>query len=66
MGFVDFYLEPFRGKYADVQYSYLIELKYLTRSAFTDEKLKEALQKSESQLHQYAADARVVKHHRWF
>jgi len=60
-GFVDLYMEPFFGKYADLKYSYLIELKYITRSEFTDDLLQEKLAKAKTQLQQYASDTRVIK-----
>ncbi|MDM8531170.1 AAA family ATPase [Anaerolineales bacterium HSG25] len=60
-GFVDLYMEPFLAKYDHLQYSYLIELKYLTRTEFTEEKLKEKLNKAKTQLNQYATDTRIIK-----
>ncbi|MDM8520079.1 AAA family ATPase [Anaerolineales bacterium HSG6] len=60
-GFVDLYMEPFFGKYEDLQYSYLIELKYITSGEFTDDKLKEELAEAKTQLQKYATDARVIK-----
>jgi len=63
-GFADLYIEPFWAKYADVKYSYLIELKYLTRSEFTAEKMKSSLTEAQTQLHQYASDARIIKRSR--
>jgi hypothetical protein len=58
-GFADLYLEPFSMKHERVKYSYLIELKYLTRSEFTTELLKEKVIEAEHQLRQYARDARL-------
>ncbi|MDM8519702.1 AAA family ATPase [Anaerolineales bacterium HSG6] len=63
-GFVDLYLEPFLAKYDHLQYSYLIELKYLTRTEFTEEKLKEQLAEAKTQLNQYATDTRIIKRSR--
>ncbi|MDM8518637.1 AAA family ATPase [Anaerolineales bacterium HSG6] len=60
-GFVDLYMEPFFGKHADVAYSYLIELKYLSRAETTDQALTEALAEAKTQLQQYATDSRIVK-----
>ncbi|MDM8529694.1 AAA family ATPase [Anaerolineales bacterium HSG25] len=60
-GFIDLYMEPFFGKYTDLKYSYLIELKYITRSEFTDEKMKEQLTEAKTQLQQYATDVQVIK-----
>lgn len=63
-GFVDLYLEPFFGKYANLKYSYLIEIKYITRQEFTEGKMKAALAQAKTQLQRYATDARVVKRSR--
>jgi len=60
-GFVDLYLAPFFAKHANVAYSYLIELKYLSRHETTDEKLKEALTKAQAQLKRYATDSQIIK-----
>lgn len=35
-GFVDLYLEPFWQKYPDVRHGYLIELKYVPRSEWSE------------------------------
>ena len=35
-GFSDIYMEPFIAKYPDLKYSYLIELKYISRKEFSD------------------------------
>ncbi len=58
-GFVDFYMEPFVARYPDIQFGYLIELKYITRSEFSEEKLQEKITDAEAQLARYAADARI-------
>ena len=63
-GFVDLYLDPFLGKYKDLPYSYLIELKYIKRSEFTEERLTEELAEAEAQLKQYARDPLVIKRSR--
>ncbi len=63
-GFADLYIEPFWAKYADVKYSYLIELKYLTRSEFTEDLMKAKLVEAKTQLQQYASDARIIKRSR--
>jgi hypothetical protein len=55
-GFVDLYLEPFFSKYDKVKYAYLIELKYITRSEFTKELLKDKIEEAKNQLQQYASD----------
>ncbi len=60
-GFVDLYLQPFWAKYDDIPYTYLIELKYLTKGQGSEEEIDQALTEAESQLQQYATDARVVQ-----
>jgi hypothetical protein len=60
-GFVDLYLEPFFAKYEKVKYGYLIELKYITRSEFTQELLQKKIEEAKTQLQQYATDPRVIK-----
>ncbi len=61
MGFIDLYLEPFLPKYLDLKYSYLIELKYITRSEFSEEKQQELLADANDQLKKYVADDRVIR-----
>ncbi|QTA88187.1 ATP-binding protein [Desulfonema magnum] len=63
-GFADLYLEPFMSKYPDLKYAYLIELKYISRGEFSDEKMKEQLAEAGRQLAGYAADKRVVRRSR--
>jgi hypothetical protein len=63
-GFVDLYLEPFFPKYDDVEYAYLIELKYITRSDFTEELLQEKIEEAKNQLLQYASDPQVIQGNR--
>jgi hypothetical protein len=58
-GFVDFYLEPFLARYPDMQFGYLVELKYIPRNEFTKAKLLEQIAEAEGQLVRYANDPRV-------
>ncbi len=60
-GFVDLYIEPFWAKYAQVKFAYLIELKYITRSEFSETLLQKNLKEAKTQLQQYATDVQVVK-----
>ena len=60
-GFADICLEPFSVKYPDVNYGYLIELKYLARTDFSEDKQNAALTDAKKQLKQYAADERLIK-----
>lgn len=59
-GFVDFYLEPFLVRYPDMQFGYLIELKYIARNEFSQAKLKEKITEAEQQLARYASDPRIA------
>jgi len=60
-GFADIYMEPFSAKYPDVNYSYLIELKYLARTDFSENKQHALLADAKKQLRKYAADERIIK-----
>ncbi len=60
-GFADLFLEPFVAKYQDVGYAYLIEVKYLTRGEFSEEKMKEQLADAEAQLAKYASDDGIIR-----
>jgi hypothetical protein len=57
--FVDMYLEPFLARYPNMQYGYLIELKYIPKSEYTPAVQAEKIQQARAQLAQYANDARV-------
>ncbi len=61
MGFADLYLEPFLPKYPDVKYGYLIELKYMKRGEYTEERLQENLTEARNQLRKYARDERISR-----
>jgi hypothetical protein len=60
-GFADFWLEPFLMNFPDMRFAYLIELKYIPRSKFTDALLQEKIRSAEEQLEKYAKDDRVKK-----
>ena len=60
-GFADICLEPFSAKYPDLNYGYLIELKYLARTNFSEDKQHVALADAKKQLKQYAADEHIIK-----
>lgn len=57
-GFSDLYLMPNLANYPDMQYSYLIELKFLRRDDTTT-KVESLMQEAETQLHKYAFDEKV-------
>jgi hypothetical protein len=58
-GFADLYLEPFLARYPDMQFGYLMELKYIPRSEFSQARLQEKVQEAEEQLRKYARDERI-------
>lgn len=57
-GFSDLYLMPRLGRYPDMQYAYLIELKYIKQDDTTTS-VETLLAKAEEQLRRYAADEKV-------
>jgi len=63
-GFSDLWLDPFMEKYPDLEYSYLIELKYAKRGEFSEDKQRELSAKAKGQLMRYAADERVIRRSR--
>ncbi len=60
-GYADIFIEPFSAKYPDIKNGYLIELKYISRSEFSEALLAEKLEEAEAQLRQYAADEKIYK-----
>jgi hypothetical protein len=52
-------MESFLSKYPDLEYSYLIEVKYITRGKYTEEKQQEKIQDAQEQLNQYVLSDRV-------
>lgn len=60
-GFVDFYLEPFLARYPDMRYGYLIELEYISRTDYSEARLRKEIAEAEGQLRQYASDPRIQK-----
>ncbi|KPA15377.1 ATPase AAA [Candidatus Magnetomorum sp. HK-1] len=58
-GYSDIFMEPFVSKYSDLQYSYLIELKYISRSEYSEEELQKKIQDAQEQLDQYMKSDRV-------
>jgi len=58
-GYSDIYMEPFVSKYPDLQYSYLIELKYISRSKYSEEGLQQKIQDAQEQLDQYVKSDRI-------
>jgi len=62
-GYCDFFLEPFKAKYPDLPFGYIIELKYIPRSKkdkLSDRALQDAIKKAKEeanqQIEQYAND----------
>ena len=60
-GFADLYMEPFLAKYPDVAYSYLVELKYVSRSEFSEPTMEEKLSEAGEQLAKYGRDERATR-----
>lgn len=58
-GFSDLYLMPNLANYPDMQYSYLVELKFLKRDDTTTD-VEALLQEAEKQLHRYATDEKIL------
>jgi hypothetical protein len=52
-------LKGLTSKYPDLEYSYLIELKYIPSGEYTEAKLQEKIKEAQKQLDQYAASDRV-------
>jgi len=60
-GFSDIYMEPFLLKYPDLSYSYLIELKYISRNDYSKTIQNKKIQDAKKQLDQYSNSERVIK-----
>ena len=64
-GFVDLYLEPFIARFPNIQYGYLIELKYMSQSEYEKEggkkKFKKLITDAQTQLDQYVNDPRIAE-----
>ncbi|KPA17896.1 putative AAA-ATPase [Candidatus Magnetomorum sp. HK-1] len=60
-GFSDIFMEPFISKYHDLQYSYLIELKYISRNDYSEKKQLEKIKDAKKQLNQYSKSERIIK-----
>jgi len=58
-GYSDIYMAPFLSKFPDLEYTYLIELKYISRSEYSEKILDKKIKKAQEQLDQYAASDRV-------
>ncbi len=59
-GYADIFLEPFLARFPDMEFGYLIEMKYISRSGPSGKKLEEKIEKSigeaARQLEKYAGD----------
>jgi len=58
-GFSDIFMAPFLAKYPDLPYSYLIELKYISKSDYNEKKHQENISAAQKQLDQYEKSDRV-------
>ena len=59
-GFCDLFLEPFLPRYPDMQFCYLVELKYIKRGDFSEQKLNQVVADARAQLNKYGNDPRVT------
>ena len=61
-GYADICLEPFLARFTDMRHGYVIELKYLKRSASaTVERVAAAARAAQAQLRRYLADERLAR-----
>ena len=61
-GYADICLEPFLVRFTDMRHGYLIELKYLKRSAAaTETRIAAAAREAQTQLRRYLADERLAR-----
>ena len=61
-GYADLYLEPFVAQYSDMQFGYVLELKYLKRSEALDESVvADRMQEAVLQLRSYLADSSLPR-----
>ena len=58
-GYSDIYMEPFILKYPDLEYAYLIELKYIKRSEYSEKVQQKKIQDAQEQLDQYEKSDRI-------
>ena len=64
-GYADLYLEPFVAQYPDMQFGYVLELKYLKRSESLDESVvTDRIQEAVVQLRSYLADPSLPRRYR--
>jgi len=54
-------MEPFLSKFPDLQYSYLIELKYISRKEYCEKLQNEQIKNAQEQLDKYAKSDRINK-----
>ncbi len=60
-GYADLILEPFRARYGGIGYGYLIEVKYINRGEYSEEKKKEKEVEARKQLDMYGKDPRIER-----
>ena len=60
-GYADIFLEPFLAKFPDVRHGYLIEMKYIRRSEYTETLKLKKIRQAEEQLKKYADDEKLQK-----
>ena len=60
-GFADIFMEPFLARFPDIKYSYLIELKYISISDYSEKILNQKIDAAKKQLDQYVKSERIIK-----
>ena len=60
-GFSDIFMEPFVSKFPDLKYSYLIELKYISRKDYSKTIQQEKIEDAKKQLDQYSKSEKIIK-----
>jgi len=54
-------MEPFLARFPDIKYSYLIELKYISISDYSEKILNQKIDAAKKQLDQYVKSERIIK-----
>ncbi len=60
-GYSDIFLEPFLARFPDMKYGYLIEMKYISRSEYSESLKQKKISEAETQLRKYAGDEKLKK-----
>ncbi len=60
-GYSDIFLEPFLARFPDMKYGYLVEMKYIKRSEYSDSLKLEKLEQARKKLQKYADNENLKK-----